>query len=725
MADVLREATQLHGAGRLDEAERAYLAVVAVAPMHFPSLHMLGVISAQRGRFAEARQRLAQALQVMPQSAEAHSDLGSVLKLMGLPEEALQSFARALAVRPDFVEALGNRAAVETELGRFADALATCDRVLALNAQWPDGWNNRGVALQGLARHGEALASFERALELRPGAPVALHNRAAALLALGRPADALESCERALARAPDYADALVTRGVALHELARHEEAIASFDRALTLRPRFAKALQNRGVALSFLRRHDEAARDLAAALALDASLPFADGALLRSRLQCCAWADFDSLRDRVVRGVRGGAPVCDPSTFLAVADAPGDALACAQIWARRLPAPSPLWRGERYGHDRIRVAYLSADLREHATAYLLAEVLERHDRSRFDVTAVSWGPAETSAMRARLVAAVERFVDVEGRGDEDVAKWLRAQEIDIAVDLKGYTFQGRPGILAHRPGPVQVSYLGYPGTLGMPHADYVIGDATVIPEGAEADYRESVIRLPDSYQPNDRQRAIAESTPARSALGLPARGFVFCSFNNTYKIVPEQFAGWMRLLREVEGSVLWLLEGNPLVSGNLRREAQARGVAGSRLVFAPRLPPAEHLARHRQADLFLDTLPCNAHTTASDALWAGLPVVTCLGRTFAGRVAGSLLRAAGLPELVTASAADYEALALRLARRPDELAALREKLSAHRLTCALFDSGRYVRHLESAYETMWARAQRGEPPRSFAVPANE
>jgi protein O-GlcNAc transferase len=412
---------------------------------------------------------------------------------------------------------------------------------------------------------------------------------------------------------------------------------------------------------------------------------------------------------------------------VAIAHRAEDQLFGARTWNQRYypAAAQPLWRGERYRHERIRVAYLSADLHEHATAYLMAELFERHDRERFEVTAVSWGPQVASPMRTRLQQAFEHFVDVRGRGDVEVAHWLREQEIDIAVDLKGYTFDARLGILAQRPVPVQVNYLGYPGTLAAPYIDYLIADAVVIPPEARMHYAEQVVWLPDSYQVNDRQRVIAARTPSRGELGLPERGIVFCSFNNNYKLTPEVFALWMRLLQQVEGSVLWLLEGNAAVAANLRREAQVRGIAPERLVFAPRAPLPEHLARQRTADLFLDTLPCNAHTTASDALWAGLPLVTCLGATFAGRVAASLLTAVGLPELITPSLAEYEALALRLATDPEALAAVKAKLARNRDTYPLFDSDRTRRHLEAAYVTMWERYQRGEAPAAFAVPANQ
>jgi predicted O-linked N-acetylglucosamine transferase (SPINDLY family) len=386
-------------------------------------------------------------------------------------------------------------------------------------------------------------------------------------------------------------------------------------------------------------------------------------------------------------------------------------------------AAKPLWSSESCRHERIRIAYLSADFHLHATSQLMAELFERHDRERFEVSAWSFGPETGDAMRARLRAAFEIFHDVRDVSDDDVAARLRATGIDIAVDLKGYSKDGRPGIFARRVAPIQVNYLGYPGTTGADCMDYIIGDAEVIPEGHEAYYSEQVVRLPDSYQVNDTKRLIADRTPTRAEAGLPASGFVFCCFNNNYKITPEVFDVWMRLLKAVPGSVLWLLEDNAAASRNLRREAGARGVDAERLVFAGRVLPPAHLARQRLADLFLDTLPCNAHTTASDALWAGLPLLTCRGNAFAGRVAGSLLRAVGLPELITDDLGTYEALALRLATTPGELSALKARLSQNRLTHPLFDIDRYRRHLESAYVTMAEQHRQGKLPQAFSVQA--
>ncbi len=380
-----------------------------------------------------------------------------------------------------------------------------------------------------------------------------------------------------------------------------------------------------------------------------------------------------------------------------------------------------LWTGERYHHDRIRIAYLSADFYGHATAFLMANLFETHDKARFEISAWSFGPAVDDEMRTRLRKSFEHFHEIGTISDADVAAMLRAQEIDIAVDLKGYTLNSRTAIFSHRAAPIQVNYLGFPGTMGADYMDYIVGDPVVTPPEHDAFYSEKIVRLPDTYQINDSTRAISERTPTRAEAHLPESGFVFCCFNNNYKITPDVFDVWMRLLNRVEGSVLWLIEDNVAAAQNLRLEAESRGVRAQRLVFVERLPLAEHLARHRLADLFLDTLPYNAHTTASDALWAGLPVLTCMGNIFPGRVAASLLKAVGLPELITENLSDYEALALKLATVPASLAELKSRLARNRLTHPLFDTDRFRRHIEAAYVTIYEYYQRGELPQSFSV----
>ena len=421
--------------------------------------------------------------------------------------------------------------------------------------------------------------------------------------------------------------------------------------------------------------------------------------------------------------MKSGQSIVSPFTLLGYDSTPALHLACARAYATsRFPRPATALRGgTRPDRDRLRIAYLSANFNRHAMAYLMVNLFERHDRSRFEIIGVSFGVDDESPIRARVAAAFDRFVDVRTLGDRDVAKLLADMEIDIAVDIMGYTQDGRPGILSHRPAPVQVNYLGYPGTMGTDFIDYIMADAVTVPSGEEAFYTEKVVRLPGCYQVNDRERPIAEATPTRTEAGLPERGFVFCSFNNNYKITAPLFDVWMRLLSSVDVSVLWLLGGNETVEANLRREAAGRGVDPARLVFAPRMEQGEHLARHRLADLFLDTLPYNAHTTCSDALWAGLPVLTCRGDAFPGRVAASILQAARLPELVTANLTEYAAMAKWLAEDAGLLHEIRQRLAENRLASPLFDTDLSRRHIEAAYRRMWHIHQRGGKPESFDV----
>lgn len=439
-------------------------------------------------------------------------------------------------------------------------------------------------------------------------------------------------------------------------------------------------------------------------------------------MHLCDWRDWDADCAHLIASVGAGKPVTQPFIFLAASSSAAVQLQCAQTWtATHFEATPPRWRGEQYRHERIRIAYLSADFRQHAASVLMAGMFESHDRSRFEVSAVSLGADDGSPMRKRMIGAFEHFIDAHALGDDAVADLIRSREIDIAVDLMGYTTTSRTGIFARRPAPVQAHYMGFAGSMGAPFLDYVIADRTVIPDTARAAYSEKVVTLPNSYFVNDSGRPIAERTFTRAELGLPERGFVFCCFNGSHQIAPDIFDRWMRILKQVNGSVLWLLADHPATIGNLMRETAARGVDPKRLVFARRIPPAEHLARHRAAGLFLDTLPYNAHTTACDALWAGLPVLTRIGETFAGRVAASVLGAIGLRELITETSADYERRAIALATDPVRLTAMRGRLAQNRLTMPLFDTRLFTRHMEAAFAAMHRRYQAGEPPDHISI----
>ena len=746
-----------HCLKRPAEALASYDRALLFQPDHADALCNRGNALRELKRPADALASYDRALALRPDDVDALFNRGNALLEVDRAADALLSYDHALLQRPADIGALYHRGNALLKLKRHADALVSYDRVLAIEPDDVEALNNRGIVLMELKRPGDALASYDRALARRPDNPEVLNNRGNALVALKRPEDALASYEAAFARNPDYAGALNNRGNVLRELKRFTEALASYDRALALKPDYveainnrggvlrdlnrpedalasyeralalkpgdADALYNRGNALQDMKRYADATRSFAQLVALVPDYDYAQGSLFECRLHDCEWPEAADSAARLARTVSAGERAVAPFAFLAVSPSASAQLQCARTFvADKFPAAAtPLWRGQRYQHDRIRLAYLSADFREHPLAHLMAELFERHDRQRFETIAVSFGPDAPSQIRSRLEGAFDRFIDVRHQSDGEVANIVREMEIDIAVDLMGFTAEARTSVFALRPAPIQVNYLGFPGTMGARYIDYIFADRYVIPEAQQSHYAEQVVYLPDSFQANASNRQIAARTPLRAEARLPERGFVFCSFNNNYKITPAVFDVWMRLLQQVNASVLWLLAGSPTVETNLRREAKVRGVGCDRLVFARRLPYAEHLARHRLADLFLDTLPFNAGATASDALWAGLPVLTCAGEAFAARMAGSLLTALGMPELVTHSLDQYEVLALKLASDPKLLPEIRHKLARNRDRFPLFDTERFRRHIEAAYVNMWERYQRGEPASGFAV----
>ena len=633
--------------------------------------------------------------------------------------EAARIYGDILRASPGNFQALYLLGFVHFQQNEFEDAERLIGAATRLNPNSPDAYYNRGCALQKLERDEEAIECFERALALKPDYLEAKFNYGTSLLRVKRYAGALTAFESVVRATPLDAEAWHNRAGALLGLERTREAIACYGRALELAPESTKTLSKRGGVLMGLRCFEEAARDFEKVAARDPELEQALGNLTYSRLHVCDWRDFDKNRQAIDAALRDGKPVIPPLSYIIFGSSPELQRRCAQFWSAKEypPASDPLWNGERYRHEKIRVGYVSADFRTHAVAFLIAGVIERHDRDAFEIIGISLGKDDDTEMRTRLKGAFDRFIDVHKATDREAAALMREHEVDIAVDLMGYTGGCRTGIFAQRPAPIQVNYLGFPGTMGTSFIDYIIADRIVIPEQDLQYFDEKVVYLPDTFQPNDAIRRVAETSPIRTAEGLPENSFVFCSFNNSCKILPETFEIWTRLLKAVDGSVLWLPEYFPAEPGNLKREAAARGIDPARLVFAKLVAtPEEYLARLPLADLFLDTLPYNAHTTASDALWMGVPVLTRVGTTFAGRVAASVLTAIGLPELITQSAAEYEATALRLARDPAELAAIRTKLSKNRADHPLFDTRRYCRNLEAAYVVMWNRYMRGEPP---------
>ena len=597
---------------RLDEALASYDKAIALKPNYAEAIYNRSVALQDLKRFDEALASYDKTLALKPDLAEAFNNRGATLQELKRFDEALASYDRALALKPDYAEAFNNRGLALQELTRFDEALASYDKALALKPDYAEALYNRGITLQELKRLDEALASYDKALALKPDYAEAFNNRGNALQELKRLDEALASYDLALALKPDYAEALYNRGAALQGLKRLDQALESYDRALAVRPAYADALNNRGAALQELKRFDEALVSYDKALAVKPDHAHAFSGIADCVNMICDWRRTTAVADDVTAHVSENKSIISPFILLGYSADPALQLQCAKNYIKhRVPLlPRPLWTGTTWRHDKVRIAYLSADFYRHATAYLMAELFERHDRSRFEIIGVSFGEDDKSEVRKRLVAAFDQFHDVRAKSDEEVAKLLHDLQVDIAIDLKGYTRDSRPGILAYRPAPIQASYLGFPGTMGAAFIDYIIADKTVAPFEHQVFYTEKIVHLPDCYQVNDSKRKIAERTPTRQEAGLPEQGFVFCCFNNNWKITPDVFGVWMRLLHAIEGSVLWLFYDNQSAERNLRKEAQARGIDPARLVFARRLPLEEHLARHRLADLFLDTLPC-------------------------------------------------------------------------------------------------------------------
>jgi protein O-GlcNAc transferase len=730
---LLQQALTLHHAGRLEEAEAAYRRVLEADPRYGDAWHYLGVLLAQRGDQLGAVAAIGKALAADDKGALAHFHLAESLRMLGRNEAALASYDRAIALGPDFPPAHDARAWVLTELDRFEEALEASAKVLSLAPDRPEGYFRRGNALLGLGDNEAALEAFDRALALDPDGVIALNGRGCALQALGRREEAVQAFHNAAVVKPDFFEAFENLGKILSELGRHEEALGAYGRALALNPRAAETGFNFAVSLMELNRLEGAAGAFDKTLSVDPNNGLAAALGLYMRAQLCDWSSHAARVADLKRRVAEG-QICvifpllvafdDPALHLKAARAAvlagmQRAAVAARATEMTLPAGKQRAPVPARAHARLRIAYLSADFHEHPVSHQIVELLERHDRARFEIFGVCLKDGPDSAKRRRLKAGFEHFLEAGKRTDADTARLLAEAGIDIAVDLNGLTNSCRPKIFALRPAPVAVNYLGYPGTMGAVHIDYILADGVVIPPGSEAFYSEQVARLPTCYMPSDGAERDG-ALPTRQEEGLPQEGLVFCAFNNAYKLTPEIFDVWMGLLKEVDGSVLWLNLHNPKVQGNLRAEAARRGVEPARLIFAERKEArGEHLARLGLADLFLDTFPYGAHSTASDMLWAGVPVVTLIGQSFASRVAASLLTTAGTPELIATDLAGYETLALALARAPERLAALRQKLK--RDAASRFDMTALCRAVETAYGTMWHRHEKGLPPEAFTI----
>lgn len=713
------------------------------------------------GRHAEALAAYDRVLSVRPELAEAWLGRGTALARGGRRDEALAAYDRALSIRGDLAEGWIGRGNVLYELRRYADADASYDRALGIAPQSAAAWLGRGNVNADLKRYDEALTAYGKALAIKPDSIQAVvgrgnvftalkrHDDALALydavlsskansaeawlgrgnvfLDLRRHDDALAAYDKALSIAPDRAEAWLGRGNVFADVKRYGEALDGYDKALSIRSDLAEAWFGRGNIFADLRRHDDAFAAFDRAFSLNRDLPGVEGARLYSKLNCCDWTEIEAERTRLIASIRAGEGGCQPFALLSIAASAEDQRRSADFWIERMLglAARKSVDAVPVQADKIRIGYLSGDFRTHPVSYLAAGLFEAHDRTRFETHGFSIGPTDDSDLRARLERSFDQFTDLFGRSDDEIMGCIKAAKIDILVDLMGHTLGARLAVLAQRPAPILAGYLGFAGTVGGGLLDYVIADERVIPAEDRKHFSEKVAWLPHCFMPHDAEgRAISHAGLDRRAQGLPAEGIVFCAFNNAYKLNPATFGSWMRILKEVDGSVVWLSDLQDVAKSNLRRAAEASGIDPQRLVFATRVAStADHLARHGLADLFLDALPYNAHTTAGDALWAGLPVLTLAGETYAGRVAASLLHALGLVELITHSRDEYEERAIELALDREKLRGIRETLAKRRHTMPLFDTSLLARNLEQAFEAMVRRYRAGLPPDHIEVPS--
>jgi predicted O-linked N-acetylglucosamine transferase (SPINDLY family) len=756
-SQMFAQAVQFHQSGRLAEAEETYHNVLRVDPTHAEAWSNLGLALRSRDDFdrAVAAYRRAIVLRpnylephlnlidvsqalgdrekaifftgrvvaIRPEIPEVHNNLGVLLQEQGRIPEAVVCYHDALRIRPEFADAYSNLGMALHELGRNDEAIEACNKAIHYKPGYAEAYSNLGGALRALGRHSEAIDAYRQAIEAKSSFAGAYSNLGMALTDLGQIDEAVEACRKACELKPGDPEALCNLGTALQKQSEVKEALATYRKAVVLKPGYASPYSNLGMGLHEENKFEEAIAALHYAIRLKPDYAEAISEYVQMRRHICDWADFETDQQRLFELIGEDKPVAS-FILLASSSSPHEQLVCAKQSISRMPVPAhaPFVHQREGRHDKIRVGYLSIDFRDHPVGRLMPEMFSRHDRNRFEISAYSYCPDDSGPTRQRLRAACDHFIDIREMSHVEAAELIHRDGIDILIDLTGRTLGARTEIMALRPAPVEVSFIGYPGTMGTSFIDYVIADPFLVPFDQQPFYTEKIVHLPDCYQPSDTSRVMANPPPTRADCGLPADGFVFCTFNNTYKITPPVFDSWMRILQQTPHSVLWLYCKTPQTIANLQREAEARGVSANRLVFTGFAQMEVFLARLNMANLFLDSTPYNAGATCNDALWAGLPVLTCVGETYVGRMAGSLLNAVGLPELVTKSLADYEAMAIRLANDPALYASLRQRLWTNRSTAPLFDMARYTRHLDAAFATMAERWRSGQAPAPFAVP---
>jgi protein O-GlcNAc transferase len=744
---ALRLAKQKSKNGQLEEAKNIYedilqkfpknkKAMIALqslvgqatlAPQDPPPEQLQPIINLyNQGQLQQALSESKKLLDRYPNSAYLFDIAGTCNASLLQFDAAIDSYKQALKIRPDSAEIYNNMSIALERKGDSGAAIKSSKQALKIKPDFAEAYNNLGNAQEGEGKLEAAMESYKKALKIKPDYADALYNIGNALKNKGSLEAAIGSYQRVLKIKPDYVEAHNNMGFALSVKGDLDAALDSYQQAINLKPDYADAYYNRGNTLAKRGELEAGIKSYGMALKINPTHQSARAEKLHQQSHICDWARIEQDRHLISKlGI--STESISPFSLQSLEDAPERHQARSEVFNKKLYGyirPLPLAGRPSQKPKRLRIGYFSADFHEHAVAYLMAKVIETHDRTSFEIYGYSIGPPQDDDMRQRLVKGFDVFDDVRDMSNQDIALLAQQDKIDIAIDLTGHTQNGRSAIFAYRAAPVQINYLGYPGTMGAVFMDYIIADPVLIPCGYEQHYNESILRLPNTYMPTDNTRPMSTRPMSRSEMGLPEDGFVFCCFNNNYKISPREFDIWMRVLVKIDDSVLWLRNSNALSEDNLRTQAEARGVNSSRLVFAGRAPMDEHLARQKLADLFLDTFDFNAHTTAAEALWTGLPVVTKVGKGFAARVAASLLTAVGLPELITETEQEYEELILHFANNPERLAQTREKLVDNRLSAPLFDTALYTTHLEDGYQQVYQRYYDGKLPKDVFVTEN-
>ncbi len=686
---------------------------------------LVGAAQMELGQPKRAEKAFRAAVATNPEHPASHNNLGLALRAQGQPQDAKTSFEAALTLKPGYAEAWNSLGAALQDMGNTKEAGNAFEKASHLKPKDPEIWTNLGNTYQQTGQFGEAKAAYNKALALSPEHAGAHYNLGLALKSAGQLTDAIAHYQRAILCRPGFAAAHNNLGNTLQALGKLTEAEASIRKAIALAPNDAEAHNNLGTVLQKMGRLDEAVKAYEAALKVDPNHSMAQAQRLHQMAHMCDWRAYTEFAKVANELGIEGEPVA-PLTLLAIEDAPERQRIRAERYAEATfgqISPLPIGPVKLERPQKLRIGYFSADYRNHPVARLIAGMIAAHDRDRFELLAYSFGPDTKDELRDDLSAEFSAFRDIRAISDVEAARLAAEDELDIAIDLTAYTQHSRTALFARRLAPIQLNFLGYPGTSGASFMDYILVDPILIPEAERKNISEKLLMMPHCYQPNDDRRDIPVDKSSRADHGLPETGTVLSCFNSAYKITPREFSIWMRVLKKSEGSVLWLLDSNRWVRDNLEREAARQGVDPNRFIFAPRASNADHLARHRHIDLFVDTFAYNAHTTGSDALWMGVPVVTLAGRQFAARVCASLLEAVGLPELITATEQEYEELILKLVNSKSDLAALRASLETKGRLSPLFNTKHYTRALEAGLDTIEARWRRGDPPADTIIPA--